>query len=318
MICVFSTTRRFGPLIDYLLKGASRQDIGRVSWTAYHNLPFDDPALASTIMRATARENTRVEQPIAHLSVSFDPADPVSEHLMRGVALQLLADLHMHELQTMIVAHGDRIHPHMHLVVNRVHPETGRAWHEMFRKTLQRSLRVQERALGLRENVGSLYRLPDQEQPAATTVQGRRELTHPPLAYSRAPLRTPTVADAANRVQQVAIDRHIRDRYYWAESVISTERARLSGPQSADEITRSQTRLAAAERELNRVESARLSRPAPLTTAHAAYLALRELAPAELPQLGRWLTPSQLTLAESIRTSTRLALDLERSLKLER
>jgi hypothetical protein len=26
------------------------------------------------------------------------------------------------------MGHGDKAHPHLHMMINRVHPETGRAW----------------------------------------------------------------------------------------------------------------------------------------------------------------------------------------------
>src|SRR5690606_14584799 len=85
---------------------------------------------------------------------------------MVRVADRLLAELGLQEHQVLIVAHGDTRHRHVHLMVNRVHPDTLRAWddrHDYAR--IERSLRVQERELGLREVPGHHFRLEGQEPP---------------------------------------------------------------------------------------------------------------------------------------------------------
>jgi hypothetical protein len=115
------------------------------------NLPTDDPELAAKIMRATASQNVRVSQPVYHLALSFDPRDIVDRAGMERVADRVLAELKLQEYQTIIVAHADRAHPHMHMLVNRVHPETGKVWDRwQDYPAVQRALREEERALGLR------------------------------------------------------------------------------------------------------------------------------------------------------------------------
>ena len=83
--------------------------------------------------------------------------------MMERVADRLLAELKLQGHQVVIVAHKDRPHAHMRLMVNRVHPETGRAWDRwQDRVTTQRVLREEERALGLREARGQLHQLEGQ------------------------------------------------------------------------------------------------------------------------------------------------------------
>ncbi len=168
MIGVSSSGRRFAPLAKYLAVGKSGHERERVAWSEGRNVPTDDPRLAAQIMQATARQNPRVKEPVYHVAVSFDPKDGerVTPELMRQVADRLLKDLKLDEYQVMIVAHQDREHQHMHLMINRVHPETGLAWDRWRDQvTVQRSLREQERELGLTEVCGRLYQLPGQDVP---------------------------------------------------------------------------------------------------------------------------------------------------------
>jgi hypothetical protein len=173
VIGVSSSGRRFAPLAKYLAVGKSGHEQERVAWSEGRNLPTDDPRLAAQIMQATAWQNPRVKEPVYHVAVSFDPKDGerVTPELMRQVADRLLKDLKLDEHQVMIVAHRDREHQHMHLMINRVHPETGLAWDRWRDQvTVQRSLREQERELGLTEVRGRLYQLPGQDAPERPTV----------------------------------------------------------------------------------------------------------------------------------------------------
>jgi hypothetical protein len=152
MIGVSSSSRSFTSLGRYLVAGRDGNAEGRIVWSSARNLPTNDPELAAKIMRATASQNVRVAQPVYHLALSFDPRDVVDRAAMERVADRVLAELKLNQHQAIIVAHGDRAHPHMHILVNRVHPETGRVWDRWQDYALiQRALREEERALGLRQ-----------------------------------------------------------------------------------------------------------------------------------------------------------------------
>ncbi len=176
MIATTSSGRRFGVLARYLMNGRDGTDTDRVAWTVGRNLGTDDPELAAALMQATANGNARVEVPVYHLTVSFDPADPVSPERMQQVADRVLAELGLSDHQTLMVAHGDRAHPHVHCMVNRVHPETERAWERwQDRPQIERTLRELERELGLREVAGRLYQLEGQTPPErARLTSGER------------------------------------------------------------------------------------------------------------------------------------------------
>lgn len=151
MIGVSSSGRSFKALGRYLVEGRNREAEGRVAWSSARNLPTNDPELAAKIMRATAAQNVRTSQPVYHLVLSFDPRDQVSREQMERIADRVLGELRLREHQVLIVAHADREHAHMHLLINRVHPDTGKMWDRWqdFPR-IQRVLREEERALGLR------------------------------------------------------------------------------------------------------------------------------------------------------------------------
>ncbi|MDT7858293.1 relaxase/mobilization nuclease domain-containing protein [Rubrivirga sp. S365] len=212
MIGSTSSGASFGALGSYLERG--KGDVpaeDRVAWVEGRGLVREVDGSVSVersarFMEATADLNPRCTEPCYHVSISFDPSDlpggpsdPASREVMLGVARDTLRDLGLHEHEVVVVAHGDRSHPHVHMMINRVHPETGRAWDRwQDRVRLERSLRGQERARGLREVPGRLGRLEGQERPArglsrgaqrAAMREAERTGERPPLEQARADLR---------------------------------------------------------------------------------------------------------------------------------
>jgi hypothetical protein len=152
MIAVTHRSSQFRRLAAYLLSNRRGMPEGRVAWTAARNLPTDDPELAAEFMHATATQSLAVQKPVYHLMVSFAPTDPVDRAVMERVADRIVDRLGLAEHQAVMVAHRDRPHPHVHVMINRVHPETGRAWScWMDWPHIHQLRREEENALGLRE-----------------------------------------------------------------------------------------------------------------------------------------------------------------------
>lgn len=123
----------------------------------------DDPGIAASIMESTAGANARVQDPVYHLTVAFHPEDVVSRDTMLRAADRVLADLRLADRQVLMVAHSDTAHAHVHLMVNRVHPETFIAW-DRWRDfvTIDRTLRALEREWNLHSVEGpTASRTPD-------------------------------------------------------------------------------------------------------------------------------------------------------------
>jgi hypothetical protein len=151
----------FFELGDYLRRGRSRVDPAqRVGWLECRNLPTERMDIAERIMDGTA-SLSYTGKPVFHLSISFAPGDPVNESLMKRVMARTLSDLGLGEHQAVVVAHVDTDDPHVHAMVNRVHPETCVAWKGSWsRLRAEASLRQQELDEGLRVVPGWLARVP--------------------------------------------------------------------------------------------------------------------------------------------------------------
>src|SRR5690625_6826437 len=78
-------------------------------------------------MRDTA-SMSRTQDPVYHYSISWDPDDHPDKEQMIETARRTLADLGLKDHQALIVAHNDHVYKHVHVLANRVHPETGIAW----------------------------------------------------------------------------------------------------------------------------------------------------------------------------------------------
>lgn len=100
----------------------------RVTWVMTHNLGTDDVELAAKYMAATAASSPRCKKPLYHLMVAWHARERPSEDVQREIALRTLQLAGLDEYQALVVGHGDTAHRHFHVMLNRVHPDTGRAW----------------------------------------------------------------------------------------------------------------------------------------------------------------------------------------------
>ena len=127
MIAVSSKSNNFYRLTGYLMRGSNRRDTSRVAWTATRNLPTDNPDIAAHLMTATADLSKRCKKPVYHLILSWDKHDKVTPHNMMNVADATLDRLGLSTHEAVMVAHQDRDHPHIHMMVNRIAAETTKA-----------------------------------------------------------------------------------------------------------------------------------------------------------------------------------------------
>ena len=111
----------------------------RVEWTDTRNLATSQGERAARIMAATAEAGVglkrlagvaasgrKLEKPVCHYSLNWaEEEEPDRGEMVRAVEGSLKA-LGLEGHQALIVAHNDG-HPHVHVIVNRVDPESGRA-----------------------------------------------------------------------------------------------------------------------------------------------------------------------------------------------
>lgn len=138
MIVEVSSSASFGKLADYLEygRGANRVEdpSERVAWTKGRGLIGQGGQAIALEMRDATALNDRVEEPVYHMVLSWKsgrgggPPDRPAKKAMLAAAEKVLKRIGLAEHQAWIVAHKDTEASHLHIMVNRVHPETGKAW----------------------------------------------------------------------------------------------------------------------------------------------------------------------------------------------
>ncbi len=126
---VAPTSTDFHALAQYLLRGkGSEPHPDRVQWILTQNLGTDDPLLAARYMEATASRSTRCMKPVYHLMVAWHERERPSSDIMQEVARHTLEMAGLDGHQALVMGHGDTAHRHFHIMLNRVDPETRKAW----------------------------------------------------------------------------------------------------------------------------------------------------------------------------------------------
>jgi len=131
--------RSFKGAAKYYLHDRGADTSDRVTFVEILNVPTRDPHRATAHMIDTAthadllkreaglKGGRKLEKPVYSYSLSWHPSENPSQEEQITAAKETLKVLGLEDHQALIVAHNDRDHPHVHIIVNRVHPETGRA-----------------------------------------------------------------------------------------------------------------------------------------------------------------------------------------------
>ena len=138
--------RSFGGVADYCLhdprmpgEAHHPESAERVEWTETRNLATSEGERAARIMVATAEASPdlkhlaggaatgrKLEKPVCHYSLSWAKDERPDRQEMRRAAQESLKALGMERHQALIVSHRDG-QPHVHVIANRVDPESGQA-----------------------------------------------------------------------------------------------------------------------------------------------------------------------------------------------
>ena len=141
-----SPGRSFGGVADYCLhdprmpgEAHHPESAERVEWTETRNLATEHGERASRIMTATAEASPelkrlaggaatgrKLEKPVCHYSLNWAKDEKPDRQEMRRAAEGSLKALGMERHQALIVSHRDG-QPHVHVIANRVEPESGKA-----------------------------------------------------------------------------------------------------------------------------------------------------------------------------------------------
>ena len=141
-----SPGRSFGGVADYCLhdprmpgKAHHPESAERVEWTETRNLATSEGERAARIMAATAEASPdlkhlaggaatgrKLEKPVCHYSLSWAKDERPDRQEMKRAAAESLKALGMERHQALVVSHRDG-QPHVHVIANRVDPESGKA-----------------------------------------------------------------------------------------------------------------------------------------------------------------------------------------------
>ena len=182
-----SPGRSFGGVADYCLhdprlpgEAHHPESAERVEWTETRNLATSEGERAARIMAATAEASPelkrlaggaatgrKLEKPVCHYSLNWAKDEKPDRQEMRLAAAESLKALGMERRQALIVSHRDG-QPHVHVIANRVDPESGKA------AGLSRSkLKLSKWAEGYEREQGKI-RCPQRERNNARRGQGKR------------------------------------------------------------------------------------------------------------------------------------------------
>jgi len=176
----------FKGVMLYLMHDAGHASTSdRVAWTDTFNLAHDHIESAVHEMYTTCLDadllkeeagirqgGSKVEKPVKHVSLNWDPSETPDREEMTRAARWFLKHMGWSQHQAILTAHQDKEHRHVHLVVNAIHPETGLKLDDGFEK-----VRAQKWALAYEQERGKIF-CEERLKPAA-----ERELSEPRPAW---------------------------------------------------------------------------------------------------------------------------------------
>lgn len=145
------------------------------------------------------RDSTK---PVLHYSLAWHPDEAPTRTQMRDAALASLKALGLEDHQAFLVAHCDEKHPHVHVVVNTIHPHTGKSngldyskealskWAEGYERE-HGVIRCEQRVRN-NEDRKEIRRQRAREKVAADFAQARGEQPKPGAPYKPIKDRSPT------------------------------------------------------------------------------------------------------------------------------
>ena len=121
-----SKTERITALLGYVRTPEHEDKTEKCVYSGARGFLSDTDAGQLTEMLALAHEAPRSRDPISHYVLSWrEDEHPTGQQIERAVDI-VLAELGMEGHQVVYALHADTNHDHVHVVVNRVDPESGR------------------------------------------------------------------------------------------------------------------------------------------------------------------------------------------------
>jgi len=153
-------------LHDKRLEGEQeRLTTERVSWTHTLNTLENEPEAVIREMQHTAMnqqllkylsgnrgDGRPTERTVMTVALAWSPEQSPDREQMIAAGESYLKHMGWQDHQVLFVAHNDTKHPHVHLIINRIHPDTGMTMDSNWSKT-----RSQKWALAYEREHGHIY-----------------------------------------------------------------------------------------------------------------------------------------------------------------
>jgi hypothetical protein len=126
------TVSRLSKLVPYMLRGKGEE---RCTWYTAGNLEGldrrDDAELAVAVMELLQEGNVRAKgNKTYHLVISFHPEDRrLNPAELKDVVRRAVRSAGLAEHQYIAIRHSEQEHEHLHVAVNKIHPETLKIHH---------------------------------------------------------------------------------------------------------------------------------------------------------------------------------------------
>jgi hypothetical protein len=131
----------FYECLRYNAKKKNKAGERKAEWVEYRNLNSNDPTMAAHEMEMTAdQRRANAKDPLFHYVISWDEQDNPTKEQMLEVADQWLQHMRLEGHQIQIASHVDTDKPHLHLAINRVHPQKKTTWDRWNYKTRSETL----------------------------------------------------------------------------------------------------------------------------------------------------------------------------------
>lgn len=193
IVRILSHGKSFSGLAMYLAHDPDAKTRDRVNWTHTLNCAEDHVPSAVDEMLWTARNaellkqeagiragGRTTENTVKHFSLNWAPDQrPTKEHMIETTE-DFLRHMGWDEHQAVLFSHTDKKHPHVHVMLNVIHPETGLRLDDDFERR-----RAQKWALEYEKENGRIYceqrlfdigeREPSPTRPAWTAFEKRRQ-----------------------------------------------------------------------------------------------------------------------------------------------
>ena len=176
---------------------------------------LDSPETAAVEMEALAMENTRCKAPAFHFILSWrEMESPTTEQVDEAVKIAL-TELDLQDCQALWALQSDTDNLHVHVVVNRISPETYHAIHPAdgwTKKALEKAARKIEIVQGWEIEKTGRY-----EVDYAGNIQEKNAQKNPEISQSARDIEAHTGKESAERIAKREADPILRTAVSWDE-----------------------------------------------------------------------------------------------------